>query len=123
MLAQSGLSKWKGCEFPHRQRSWRIGQARRALAARKTRNDAQAGDVPLETLLEESDIITLHCPLTVQTRDRIDATACARMKRWLLPINTARGGPVNEAALVDAAQCGDCALSAKRGNRIGAASA
>ncbi len=85
--------------------------------------DAQAGDVPLETLLEESDIITLHCPLTVQTRDRIDATACARMKRWLLPINTARGGPVNEAALVDAAQCGDCALSAKRGNRIGVASA
>jgi len=89
-----------------------VAQMGRALglrvlfAARKTRNDAKAGYVPLETLLEESDIITLHCPLTVETRDLIDATAFARMKRRPLLINTARGGLVNEAALVDALQSG-----------------
>ena len=89
-----------------------VAQMGRALglrvlfAARKTRNDVQAGYVPLETLLEESDIITLHCPLTAQTRDLIDATAFARMKRRPLLINTARGGLVNEAALVDALQTG-----------------
>ena len=93
-----------------------VAQMARALglrvlfAARKTRNDARnearAGYVPMETLLEESDIITLHCPLKAETRDLIDATAFARMKRRPLLINTARGGLVNEAALVQALQSG-----------------
>lgn len=76
------------------------------FAARKTRNDAQAGYVPLDTLLEESDIITLHCPLAPETQHLIDAQAFARMKRQPLLINTARGGLVDEAALADALQSG-----------------
>jgi len=85
-----------------------VAQMGRALglrilfAARKTRSDAQAGYVPLDTLLEHSDIITLHCPLTAETRHLIDGTAFARMKRRPLLINTARGGLVDEAALVEA---------------------
>ena len=53
-----------------------------------------AGDdyAPLDTLLRDSDVITLHCPLTPATRHLIDAAAFARMARRPLLINTARGG-------------------------------
>lgn len=89
-----------------------VAQMGRALglrvlfAARKARNDAQAGYVPLDTLFAESDIITLHCPLTPDTRHLINAAAFARMKRRPLLINTARGGLVDEAALAAALQSG-----------------
>jgi glycerate dehydrogenase len=76
------------------------------FAARGTRNDAQAGYVPLGTLFEESDIITLHFPLKAETRNLIDAAAFGRMKRRPLLINTARGGLVDEAALVGALRSG-----------------
>ena len=56
--------------------------------------------VPLETLLETSDVISLHCPLSDATRDLIDAPALARMKPGAILINTARGGIVDEQALV-----------------------
>lgn len=62
--------------------------------------------VPLERLLSESDIVTIHVPLTPLTRDLIDATAIARMKRTALLVNTARGGIVNEEALVAALRSG-----------------
>ncbi|TGN95479.1 D-2-hydroxyacid dehydrogenase [Burkholderia sp. USMB20] len=65
-----------------------------------------AGHVPLDTLLRDSDVITLHCPLTPATRGLIDAAAFARMARRPLLINTARGGLVDEGALVDALQAG-----------------
>ncbi|RQR66148.1 D-2-hydroxyacid dehydrogenase [Burkholderia sp. Bp9126] len=70
------------------------------------RSDAAAGYVPLDALLRDSDIVTLHCPLTPATRHLIDAAAFARMTRRPLVINTARGGLVDEAALVDALQSG-----------------
>ncbi|RQQ53288.1 D-2-hydroxyacid dehydrogenase [Burkholderia stagnalis] len=73
---------------------------------RGERGDAAAGYVPLEALLRDSDILTLHCPLTSATRHLIDAAAFARMARRPLVINTARGGLVDEAALVDALQSG-----------------
>lgn len=75
-------------------------------AARESRNDAKAGYVPLETLLAQSDIISLHCPLNAQTRNLIDAKAFAQMTRKPLLINTSRGGLVDEAALVEALQSG-----------------
>src|SRR3546814_20961576 len=53
-------------------------------------------------MLAQSDVITLHCPLNDQTRDLIGAPEFALMKRKPLLINTARGGLVNDAALVDA---------------------
>jgi glyoxylate reductase len=62
--------------------------------------DAQR--VPLEMLLEQSDFISLHCPLTPETQHLIDAPALQRMKPTGVLINTARGPIVDEATLVQA---------------------
>lgn len=62
------------------------------------RNGYQA----LETVLARSDIITLHCPLTENTRHLIGARELAQMKNGALLINTARGPLVDEAAVLDA---------------------
>ena len=76
---------------------------------------AQAGVrlVDQDTLLAEADIITLHCPLTAQTRGMIDHAAFAKMKSGVLLVNTARGPIVGMSAL-DAAlatgQVGGAAL-------------
>jgi glycerate dehydrogenase len=55
-----------------------------------------------ETVLAESDVITLHCPLTPATHHLIGAPEFRKMRRHALLINTARGGLVDEAALVQA---------------------
>lgn len=57
---------------------------------------------PFEQVLEESDVISLHAPLTPATRHLIDLKALRRMKRSAILINTARGGLVDEQALVRA---------------------
>ena len=57
---------------------------------------------PHEQVLAESDVISLHCPLMPATRNLIDITAFRKMKRNALLINTARGGLVDEAALIQA---------------------
>jgi glycerate dehydrogenase len=57
---------------------------------------------PHETVLAESDVISLHCPLIPATRNLIGITAFRKMKRNALLINTARGGLVDEAALIQA---------------------
>ncbi|QYF93410.1 D-2-hydroxyacid dehydrogenase [Massilia sp. PAMC28688] len=59
-------------------------------------------DLPLPELLATCDVVSLHLPLTAQTRGMIGAAQLARMKRSALLINTARGGLVDEAALADA---------------------
>ncbi|PYB78914.1 hydroxyacid dehydrogenase [Pseudomonas sp. LB-090624] len=64
------------------------------------------GYVPFEAMLEEADAISLHCPLTPQTRHLIGAEQLARMKRGALLINTARGPLVNEQAVLAALQSG-----------------
>ena len=61
---------------------------------------------PLETVLRESDIITLHTPLTPETRNMIGLEQLRMMKRTALLINTARGGLVDEKALSIALQEG-----------------
>ncbi len=62
--------------------------------------------VELEPLLGESDAVSLHVPLSAQTRHLIDAPALARMKSDAVLINTTRGGVVDEAALVQALKAG-----------------
>lgn len=66
--------------------------------------EAQLGAVRLELneLLTVSDVVTLHCPLTPQTRHLLDAAALARMKRGAILVNTSRGPVVDEAALAAA---------------------
>ena len=55
-----------------------------------------------EQVLAESDVISLHCPLLATTRNLIDLNAFRKMKRNSILINTARGGLVDETALVRA---------------------
>ena len=58
--------------------------------------------VSLETLLRTSDFVSVHCPLTEETRGMIDADALAMMKPTARLINTARGAIVNERDLIAA---------------------
>ncbi len=60
----------------------------------------------LDTLLAESDIVSLHCPLTTDTRHLIDAQRLVTMKPGAMLINTGRGALVNAAALIEALKSG-----------------
>ena len=64
------------------------------------------------TLLAQSDVVTVLTPLTPQTRHLIDAAALAAMKPTAYLINTARGGVVDETALIDALKAGQIAGAA-----------
>ena len=59
------------------------------------------GRVSFDQLLRTSDVLSLHCPLTEQTRSLIDATALKKMKKTAILINTARGGVVDEESLLE----------------------
>ncbi len=72
------------------------------FAERKGVSRCREGYLPFERVLMLSDVVTLHCPLTEDTRDLIGANELAKMKPNALVINTGRGGLVNEQALVDA---------------------
>jgi D-3-phosphoglycerate dehydrogenase len=62
--------------------------------------------VAFERLLAESDYLTIHCPLTVDTRRLFDAETLARMRPTAVLINTARGGIVDTGALTEALRMG-----------------
>ncbi len=72
---------------------------------KRSRGD-DPGQVELDELLERSDVVSLHCPLTPETRHLIDAAALARMRDDAYLVNTARGPVVDEAALARALRDG-----------------
>ncbi len=67
---------------------------------------------PFAELLAQVDFLSLHCPLTAETRDLIDSQAFDKMKNSAFLINCARGGIVNEQALADALRQGKIAGAA-----------
>lgn len=69
-------------------------------------NEFGARPVALESVLGESDAVSLHAPLTDETRHIIDAAAIAAMKPGALLVNTSRGGTVDEAAMIAALRSG-----------------
>jgi glyoxylate reductase len=69
---------------------------------REAEDAGEATFMPLDELLATSDAVSLHCPLTPQTRHLIDREALRRMQPSAYLVNTARGPIVDEAALVDA---------------------
>ena len=84
-----------------------FGRIGRAVAARapafgmRVVHTGRAADaMPLDRLLSTSDVVSIHVPLTPETRHLIDQPALARMKRNAYLINVARGPVVDEAALV-----------------------
>ena len=62
--------------------------------------------VDLDTLLVESDVVSLHCPLTPETQNIINADSIAKMKDGAILLNTARGPLLDEKAVADALRCG-----------------
>jgi glycerate dehydrogenase len=67
---------------------------------------AAPGRVELDVLLREADVLSLHCPLTPQTANMISTRELGLMKRDALLVNTARGGLIDSAALVEALRNG-----------------
>ncbi len=80
--------------------------ARLLFASRSEKPDAVGERRPLAGLLAESDVVSLHVPLTPETERLIDAGAIARMKPGAVIVNTARGGLIDEAALVEGLRSG-----------------
>ena len=85
----------------------------RVLVARRPGKDTDVdGRVPLADLLAESDVVSLHCPLTEDTRSLIGRRELERMKSSAILINTARGALVDSQALADALSTGAVASAA-----------
>jgi D-3-phosphoglycerate dehydrogenase len=72
---------------------------------------AYVSSVDLATIWRESDAISLHCPLTADNAKLLDARALAACKPGVLVVNTARGGLVDEAALLAAVRSGQVAAA------------
>jgi glycerate dehydrogenase len=83
----------------------------RILAHRRTATGTIEGGAyaDLDRVFAESDIVSLHCPLTPDTKELVNAARLATMKRTAFLINTARGGLVNEGDLAAALDAGTIA--------------
>lgn len=88
------------------------GFGMRVLAAEHKGRTPREGRTEFTETLRQSDVLTLHCPLTPATENLIGATELALMKPGALLINTARGGLLDAPALCDALQTGRLAGAA-----------
>lgn len=91
----------------------RVARIADAMGMRVIGHDPFARDLPpflqtvkLETIWHEADAISLHCPLTDDNRHLVNAASLARMKRGVILVNTARGGLIDEPALLAAVRSG-----------------
>ncbi|MBL8362476.1 MAG: 3-phosphoglycerate dehydrogenase [Rubrivivax sp.] len=87
-----------------------------AMGMRVMGFDPYAKDLPpcieradLETIWRESDVLSLHCPLTPDNAKLLNARTLAACKRGVIVVNTARGGLIDEAALLEAIRSGQVA--------------
>lgn len=93
----------------------RLAQAvgmRVLFAEHQNATEIRAGYTPFEDVFKQADIISLHCPLTAETAEIINAKTLALMKATACLINTGRGGLVNEADLLTTLQTGKLAGAA-----------
>jgi len=86
----------------------RIGAAlgMRILAASRSPRPECPECVPMETVLREADVLTIHCPLTPQTQGLINAETLEKMKDGAILLNTARGPILDETAVAEALRSG-----------------
>ncbi len=94
-LCVAQIARGYGMEVMAYSRSKKVGKEYEGIA-----------QVSLEELLAQSDILSIHCPLTEDTRGMLDARAFAQMKKGVILINTARGEIIDEQALEEALQSG-----------------
>lgn len=97
------LLKGFGCRILYSKRTPLSAAEEEALGAQHA---------PLAQILAEADVVSLHCPLTPETTNLIDAAALKAMKKTAVLINVARGGVVNEADLVEALRAREIAGAA-----------
>lgn len=76
------------------------------MVAARNDADVRTGRVPLRDMLKQSDVVSLHCPLTPETRGMLSAEQLALMKSDAILINTARGALIDEQALADVLRAG-----------------
>ncbi|WP_111655502.1 D-2-hydroxyacid dehydrogenase [Isoalcanivorax indicus] len=89
-----------------------FGMQVKVAASLRPGASVEPGRVPLDVLLAEVDVLSLHCPLTDDTRHLIGAAQLAAMKPEAFLINTARGALIDEAALASALRQGEIAGAA-----------
>lgn len=110
--AVAGIGRAFGMEVLGHRRGGPMGPGASTVAAAPSGSGSGSGSappvplLPLDALLERSDVVSLHCPLSAETRHLIDAARIGRMKPGALLINTGRGPLVHEADLAAALRDG-----------------
>ena len=89
----------------------RIVYASRIPAAIEVERALRAARLPIDELFERADFVSLHCPLTPETRHLVNAARLRRMKPGAVLVNTARGACVDEPALAAALRGGPLAAA------------
>jgi len=79
------------------------------LAAERKGRPPRPGRLPFEEVLRQADVVSVHCPLSDETRNLLGREQLRSMKPTALLINTARGGIIDEQALADSLRSGEIA--------------